>query len=157
MKLEGSHTISAPRSIVWEMLQDPDVLAQATPGAKSMEKVSEDAYKATLDIGIGPVRGTFDGRVHISDKQEPEAMTLNVEGQGGPGGIKAVGRLRLEDKGDKTVIHWEGEPQISGRLAAVGARLVGGVAKKMAGQFFDSVDKQARSYQANATETKTTA
>ena len=148
MKLEGSHTISAPRSVVWEMLQDPDVLAKATPGAKSMEKEREDAYKATLDIGIGPVRGTFDGHVRISDKTEPEAMTLNVEGQGGPGGIKAVGRLRLEDKGDKTIIHWAGEPQISGRLAAVGARLVGGVAKKMAGQFFDSVDKQAQTYKA---------
>ena len=156
MKLEGSHTISAPRSVVWEMLQDPDVLAQATPGAKSMEKEGEDAYKATLDIGIGPVRGTFDGRVHISDKDEPEAMTLNVQGQGGPGGIKAVGRLRLEDKGDQTVIHWAGEPQISGRLAAVGARLVGGVAKKMAGQFFDSIDKQAQGYQATKAA-KTTA
>lgn len=146
MKLEGSHTISAPRHVVWEMLQDPDVLAKATPGVKHMEKVCEDSYKATLDLGIGPVRGTFDGHVQLSDKSAPEAMTLNVEGRGGPGGVKAKGRLRLEDKGDTTVIHWEGEPQISGRLAAVGSRLVGGVAKKMAGQFFDSVDKQAQNY-----------
>ena len=148
MKLNGSHTISAPREIVWKMLQDPDVLAKATPGVQSMEQEREDNYKATLELGIGPVKGTFDGHVEISDKTEPETMTLNVEGQGGPGGVKAVGVLRLEEQGDKTVIHWEGEPQMSGRIAAVGGRLVGGVAKKMAGQFFSSVDEQSKSYQA---------
>ena len=146
MKLSGSHTIAAPRDKVWKMLQDPDVLAKATPGVKALEQEQEDNYRATLELGIGPVRGTFEGHVAIADKNEPEAMTLNVEGQGGPGGVKALGRLRLEDQGDKTVIHWEGEPQMSGRIAAVGGRLVGGVAKKMAGQFFSSVDEQAQTY-----------
>ena len=148
MKLQGSHTIAAPREQVWKMLQDPDVLAKATPGVKSMAQESEDLYKATLELGIGPVKGTFEGHVEISAKQEPEAMTLNVEGQGGPGGVKAQGRLRLEEQDGKTVIHWEGEPRMSGRIAAVGGRLVGGVAKKMAGQFFESVNAQAASYQA---------
>ena len=148
MKLEGSHTISAPRQTVWQMLQDPNVLAKATPGVQSMKQESEDFYRATLKLGIGPVKGTFDGHVKITDKNEPEAMTLNVEGQGGPGGVKAEGRLRLEEQGDQTVIHWEGEPQMSGRIAAVGGRLVGGVAKKMAGQFFESIDKQSDTYQA---------
>ena len=147
MKLTGSHTISASREKVWQMLPDPDVLAKATPGVQSMEQEREDSYKATLELGIGPVRGTFDGHVEIADKQEPETMTLNVEGQGGPGGVKAQGKLRLEEQGDATVIHWEGEPQMSGRIAAVGARLVGGVAKKMAGEFFSSVDEQSKTYQ----------
>ena len=148
MKLTGSHTINAPRDKVFTMLQDPKVLANATPGVKSMTQEKEDVYNASLELGVGPVRGTFDGHVEITEKNAPETMTLSVDGQGGPGGVRAIGKLRLEDKGDTTVIHWEGEPQMSGRIAAVGGRLVGGVAKKLAGQFFDSVDKQAASYNA---------
>lgn len=148
MKLTGSHTINAPRDKVFAMLQDPNVLANATPGVKSMTQEREDVYNASLELGIGPVRGVFDGHVEITEKNAPETMTLSVDGQGGPGGVRAIGKLRLEDKGDTTVIHWEGEPQMSGRIAAVGGRLVGGVAKKLAGQFFDSVDKQSRTYNA---------
>ena len=66
----------------------------------------------------------------------------------GRAGVKAIGVLRLEEAPNGTVVHYEGEPQISGRLASVGARLVGGVAKKLAGQFFESVDKQAQGYEA---------
>lgn len=148
MRLTGSHTINAPRSKVFVMLQDPAVLANATPGVKTIERESEDNYKASLELGIGPVRGKFDGNIEVVEKNEPETMTLAVQGEGGPGGVKAVGKLRLEDKGDKTIIHWEGEPQMSGRIAAVGGRLVGGVAKKLAGEFFSSVDKQAATYNA---------
>ncbi len=147
MKLNGSHTINAPREKVFAMLQDPEVLAKATPGVEGMAKERDDYYKASLSLGIGPVKGTFAGSVEITEKNAPESMTLAVEGQGGPGGVKALGRLKLEDQGDKTVIHWEGEPQISGRIAAVGTRLVGGVAKKLAGQFFDSISEQAQSYE----------
>lgn len=148
MKLNGSHTIEAARDKVFRMLQDKNVLAKATPGVKSMEQERDDYFKASISLSIGPVKGNFDGAVEIIEKKAPETMTLAVEGQGGPGGVKAVGRLRLEDQGDKTVIHWEGEPQISGRIAAVGARLVGGVAKKLAGQFFESISEQAKSYDA---------
>jgi len=148
MKIEGSHSLAVPRERVWRMLQDPDVLAKATPGVKKLEKIGEDRYKATLELGIGPVKGTFEGILQITEKQEPEMMTLAVDGQGGPGGVKAQGRLRLEEQDGKTVIHYEGEPQISGKLAAVGARLLSGVAKKMAGQFFGGVEEQASTYQA---------
>ena len=147
LKLTGSHTINAPRSQVFVMLQDPAVLAKATPGVKTIERESEDTYKASLELGIGPVRGKFDGHIQVVERSEPETMTLAVQGEGGPGGVKAVGKLRLEEKAGKTIIHWEGEPQMSGRIAAVGGRLVGGVAKKLAGEFFSSVDKQAATYQ----------
>ncbi len=147
MKLNGSHTINAPRAKVFTMLQDQNVLAKATPGVQSMTKEKEDFYKASLKLGIGPIKGIFEGTVEITEKEDPEAMTLAVEGQGGPGGVKAIGRLKLEDQGDTTIIHWEGSPQISGRMASVGARLVGGVAKKLAGEFFDSIAEQAQSYE----------
>lgn len=144
MKLEGSHTISAPRDKVWHLILDPKVLAVCTPGVKSMEAEGEDNYKATLELGIGPVRGQFAGKVQVTEKNYPDTMTLSVDGSGGPGGLKAVGKLRLEDKGDTTIVHYEGEPQISGRLAAVGTRLVGGIAKQLAGQFFDKLNLEAQ-------------
>jgi uncharacterized protein len=147
MKIEGSHTLAVPRAQVWRMLQDPAVLAKATPGVKKMEKAGEDRYKATLELGIGPVKGSFEGHLTITEKQEPEVMTLAIEGQGGPGGVRAQGRLRLEEQGNQTIIHYEGVPQISGKLAAVGMRLLSGVAKKMAGDFFSGIEKEASTYQ----------
>ena len=150
MKVTGSHIVKAPRERVWHMLQDPEVLSQATPGVKEMEREREDFYRAVLELGIGPVKGTFSGHVEVTDKREPDLLTLSVDGSGGPGGVKAIGVLRLEEDPNGTVVHYEGEPQISGRLASVGVRLVGGVAKKLAGQFFESVDKQAQGYETSA-------
>jgi uncharacterized protein len=145
MRLEGSHTIAAPRDKVWRMLHDPEVLARCAPGVKSLAADGENRYRATLELGIGPVRGTFQGHLAITEQQEPEAMTLSVEGSGGPGGVKGQGRLRLVEEGHQTVVHYEGEPRLSGRLAGVGSRLVGGVAKKLAGQFFDNLEREAKS------------
>jgi hypothetical protein len=144
MKLEGSHVINAPRDKVWNLILDPNVLSKCTPGVKSMEADGEDKYKATLELGIGPVRGQFAGNVKVTEKSYPDTMTLSVEGAGGPGGMKAVGKLKLTEDDGKTTISYEGEPQLSGRIAAVGMRLVGGVAKQMAGQFFDKLNQEAQ-------------
>jgi uncharacterized protein len=144
MKLEGSHIIDAPRDKVWHLLLDPKVLALCTPGVKSMEAAGEDKYKAILELGIGPVRGQFAGNIKVTEKSYPDAMTLSVDGSGGPGGMKAIGRLKLTEDAGKTTISYEGEPQLSGRIAAVGMRLVSGVAKQMAGQFFDKLNQEAQ-------------
>ncbi|MCY4353431.1 MAG: carbon monoxide dehydrogenase subunit G [Truepera sp.] len=143
MKVTGTHTIAAPRARVWELLNDPDVLARTTPGIVEMVAEREGRYRATLELGIGPVKGRFQGHLEVTEQEEPEAMTLSVEGQGGPGGVKAAGRLQLKEEGDTTIIHYEGEPQLTGRLASVGARLLTGVAKKMAGQFFSRLEQEA--------------
>ncbi len=143
MKVAGTHTIAASRARVWELLNDPEVLARATPGVTEMTAEGDGLYRATLELGIGPVQGRFEGHLEVTEKVEPEAMTLSVDGQGGLGGVRAVGRLELEEEGDTTIIHYEGEPQISGRLASVGARLLSGVAKKMAGQFFTRLEQEA--------------
>lgn len=143
MKIEGRHEITAPRERVWQLLNDPEVLARCTPGVTSMVPDGEDRYRASLKLGIGPVRGTFEGHLEMSDRREPEAMVLDVAGSGGPGGVRARGEITLEDRGDTTVIHYLGEPQLTGRLAAVGARLLSGVAKKMAAQFFERLEREA--------------
>lgn len=143
MKVAGSHVIAAPRERVWQLLNDPDVLARCTPGVTSMVADGADRYLATLKLGVGPVRGTFEGHLEVSEKHEPETMVLDVAGSGAPGGVRARGEITLEANGDTTVVHYVGEPQLSGRLASVGARLLSGVAKKMAGQFFSQLEKEA--------------
>ncbi len=143
MKVEGTHRIPAPRERVWQLLNDPAVLARCTPGVTRLEAADNDTYHATLTLGIGPVRGTFEGQLRITDKTFPEQMTLEVEGSGAPGGVRAVGTLVLSHDGDATVIDYQGEPLISGRLAAVGARLLTGVARKFAGEFFANLAREA--------------
>lgn len=152
MKIEGSHALSVPREKVWRMLQDPGVLAEVTPGVQRLERIGPDRYQASLKLGIGPIRGTFDGHLEIRDKAEPESMTLLVEGSGGPGGVRAQGLLTLEAQGERTIIHYQGDPQISGRMAAVGGRLISGVAKKLVGQFFTDLERAAASYPSEADE-----
>ena len=96
MKVEGTYTLPAPRQRVWELLNDPAVLARATPGVKRLDPLGGDTFKATIELGVGPVKGTYDGKVSIADKVAPERMTLKVEGGGKPGTIRATGELRLE-------------------------------------------------------------
>jgi carbon monoxide dehydrogenase subunit G len=142
MKVDGSHLIAAPRARVWQLLNDPEVLARCIPGADRLIPDGDDSYRATLKIGIGPVRGRFEGQLTISEKNEPEAMTLDVSGRGGPGGVRARGEIALEEQGDGTLIHYQGVPQLSGRLASVGARLLSGVAKRLAGEFFEHLERE---------------
>jgi len=142
MKVEGTYTLPAPRQKVWDMLNDPAVLAKTTPGVKKLEPLGEDRYKATIELGVGPVKGTYDGQVSITDKQPPERMRLNVEGGGRPGTIKATGELRLEEQGGSTLITYSGDAQVTGLVASVGHRLIGGVAKQMAADFFKALQRE---------------
>lgn len=142
MKVEGTYTLPAPRQRVWEMLNDPAVLARTTPGVKTLEPLGDDRYKATIEVGVGPVKGTYDGQVSITDKQPPERMTLRIEGGGRPGTIKATGELRFEEQDGKTLVAYSGDAQVTGLIASVGHRLIGGVAKQMTGEFFKAVEKE---------------
>jgi carbon monoxide dehydrogenase subunit G len=145
MKVEGTYTFAAAREKVWALLNDPGVLARVTPGVKTLDPQGGDTYKATIELGVGPVKGTYDGKVSITDKTPPERMTLRVEGGGRPGTIRATGELRLEEQDGKTVVSYTGDAQIAGLIASVGHRLIGGVARQMAGEFFKGVEKELQS------------
>lgn len=143
MKVEGSHTFAAPRERVWNALNDPAVLARVTPGVKKLEPQGQDTYKATIELAVGPVKGAYDGKVSITDKTAPERMTLRVEGGGKPGTIRATGELRLEEEEEgRTVVSYVGDAQVTGIVASVGHRLIGGVAKQMAGEFFKGLERE---------------
>ncbi|HEV8340158.1 MAG TPA: carbon monoxide dehydrogenase subunit G [bacterium] len=142
MKVEGEHTVAAPRERVWTLLNDPGVLQRATPGCKELHPLGDDTYRAVLELAVGPVKGTFEGKVQIAEKTPPERLTIVVEGSGRPGTVRARGDLRLEERGQITVVHYTGDAQVTGVLMSVGHRLFGGVAKQLAGQFFSALARE---------------
>lgn len=142
MKVEGQHVVDAPRERVWELLNDPQVLQRATPGVKELHPLGPDTYRAVMELQVGPVKGTFDGKISITNKVPPERLTMTVEGSGRPGSVRATGELKLEPQDGRTLVRYSGDVQATGVLMSVGHRLFGGVTRQMAGQFFTSLQRE---------------
>jgi carbon monoxide dehydrogenase subunit G len=143
MELAGEHTFNAPRERVWNLLLDPAVLKASLPGCEKLEEVGPDEYAATMKIGVAMIKGTFTGKVKITDKQEPERYSMSVEGSGPQGQVSGVGTLELIEQGDKTLVRYKGDANVRGTLARVGARVVQPAAKMIVGQFFERMESQA--------------
>jgi len=136
MKIDGSHDVPAPRQKVWEAFLDPEVLRQAIPGCEKLEAIGNDEYKATMKVGVGAVKGTFEGKVSILDKQPPDSYRLAVEGTGGPGFVRGNTLITLSDIPGGTRVTYAADVQVGGLIAGVGQRMLGGVSKMMADKFF---------------------
>jgi len=142
MKIAGEYVFNGPREEVWELVRDPDVLATALPGTQSLNQVSENEYEGEMHVRVGPVAGVFSGRIVASDEVPPESYTLTVEGKGAPGFAKGTGHVQLVDQGDgTTLIKYEGEVQIGGRIASVGQRLMDSASKSMIRQGLETLNK----------------
>ena len=143
MELTGEHTFKAPRERVWQFLLDPEVLGQCLPGAEKLEQIGPDEYNATMRIGIAMIKGTFTGKVKISDKVEPSSYTMYVEGSGPQGQVSGTGRLELHDEGETTRVTYRGDANVRGTIARVGARMIQPAARTIVGQFFGCLEKKA--------------
>jgi len=142
MKLEGEYTFSGPREKVWEIIRDPDILATALPVTKKLELVGENEYEGEMQVRIGPVAGTFGGKLTVSNEVEPESLTLTVEGKGKVGFLKGSGDVVLSAQGEnETLMKYSGEVQIGGRVASVGQRLFDTVSKSMIKQGLDKLNE----------------
>ncbi len=141
MKIEGSHDIPAPRQKVWDAFLDPEMLRKAIPGCEKLEAVADDEYKATMKVGIAAVKGTFEGKVRLADKKPPDSYVLQVEGSGGPGFVRGQTVITLTDIDGGTRVSYNADVQIGGLIAGVGQRLLGGVSKMMADQFFTKMSE----------------
>jgi carbon monoxide dehydrogenase subunit G len=142
VKIAGEYVFNGPREEVWELVRDPEVLATALPGTQSLTPVSENEYEGKMHVRVGPVAGTFSGRVVASDEVPPESYTLMVEGKGAPGFAKGTGHVQLIDQGDgTTLMKYEGEMQIGGRIASVGQRLMDSASKSMIRQGLEALNK----------------
>ena len=145
MELTGDHTFAAPRERVWQFLLDPETLRQCLPGCEKLEAVGPDEYEATMKIGVAAIRGTYQGRVKISDKQEPASYRMLVEGKGSAGQVSGEGRLELSEEGGQTRVQYSGTANVRGTLARVGARVMQPAAKMVVGQFFNCLASKASS------------
>ena len=137
MKLEGSYEVPVPRERVYAAFLDPEVLRQAIPGCEKLEAIGNGEYKATMKIGVAAVKGTFEGKVRLLDKKAPDSYRLAAEGSGGPGFVRADTLITLSDAEGGTRVSYSADVQIGGLIAGVGQRMLGGVSKMMADQFFN--------------------
>jgi len=133
----GQYLIPAPRQTVWEALNDPEVLKACLSGCEEMNKVSDDTFEATVTAKLGAVRARLKGRVVLSEIDPPNGYTISGSGQGGAVGFaKGGARVALADAEGGTLLTYEAQADLGGKLAAVGSRVIQGVAKKMADDFF---------------------
>jgi carbon monoxide dehydrogenase subunit G len=139
MQMTGEQRIAASRQQVWEALNDPDVLRQCIPGCQSLEKEADDRLKATVEIKIGPIGARFNGAVTLSDLDPPNGYTIVGEGQGGTVGFaKGGAKVRLTDmEGGATLLAYDVDAQVGGRLAQLGGPIIDATAKQLAGKFFE--------------------
>jgi len=140
MEMKGEYKIPASREKVWDALNDPDVLRDCIPGAKSLEKVSDTEMKATVEAKVGPVKASFTGQVTLSNIDPPNGYTISGESKGGVAGFAKGGAdvALAEDGPESTILTYVAKAQVGGKLAQIGGRLVDATAKQMADQFFSA-------------------
>jgi carbon monoxide dehydrogenase subunit G len=141
MEISGEHRFSAPRARVWQLLLDPRILQQCLPGAEDLVEVGPEEYEARMKIGIAAIRGTYQGRVKIVDKDEPNSYRMVVEGKGPAGQISGDAMMALaDDDAGGTRVTWTGNANVRGTLARVGGRVMQPAAKMIVGQFFSCLE-----------------
>jgi carbon monoxide dehydrogenase subunit G len=138
MTMKGEVALPADRATVWAKLNDPEVLKQCIPGCQELEKTSESAFKAIAKIKVGPVSATFKGNVELSDIDPPNGYTISGQGEGGVAGFaKGGAKVALTDGAEGgTLLTYDVEANVGGKIAQLGGRLIDGVAKKNADAFF---------------------
>ena len=140
MKLSGEHHIPASQQTVWEALNDAETLKACLPGCEMLDKISDTEMTAKITTKIGPVKATFTGTVTLSDLDPPNGYTLSGEGQGGAAGFASgSASVSLTEQDGGTLLSYEVEARVGGKLAQIGSRLIDSVSKKLAGQFFGAL------------------
>jgi uncharacterized protein len=143
VNLDGSAVLHADPDRVWSVITDPAVLARTIPGCESLERVEDDEYKMNVSVGVGAIRGTYAGEVKLSDQQRPSSYVMHASGAGAPGNARATVTINLEPAdGRTTTLTYSADAVIGGPVAGVGQRMITGVAKRMAGQFFKAIDDE---------------
>lgn len=137
MEQTGEYEIAASRELVWEGLNDPQVLAACIPGCQSMERTSDHAFTARVKARIGPVSATFDAALELQDLNPPASYTIVGGVKGGAAGFgKGQAQVQLAEAGPNTLLSYQVSASVGGKLAQIGSRLVDGAARKMADDFF---------------------
>lgn len=145
MEISGQHRFAAPKERVWALLLDPAVLQQCLPGAEDFQELGPEEYETRLKVGVAAIRGTYQGKVKIHSKDEPNSYKMAVEGKGPAGQISGEAVMELVADGDGTIVNWSGNANVRGTLARVGGRVMQPAAKMIVGQFFNCLEGKANS------------
>lgn len=140
VKVSGSATLNASRDDVWKALNDPAVLVRTIPGCLQLEEVGPDSYRMTITAGVASIKGTYQGDVALTDQQKPGSFTLRASGAGAPGTVSADVKVSLAETDGVTRLDYDADAVVGGMIGGVGQRVLSGVAKKTAGEFFQAVE-----------------
>jgi carbon monoxide dehydrogenase subunit G len=137
MEITGEQLIAKPQQQTWDAICDPDVLKQCIPGCESIDRVTDTVFDLLMSAKVGPVSAKFKGRITLANVDAPNAYTLIFEGQGGVAGFaKGSADVKLAPEGEATRLAYTAQANVGGKIAQVGSRLIDGVARKMADNFF---------------------
>jgi len=143
MKLAGDYLFEASVPEVWSALFDPIVLAAVLPGCEKLELV-DGQYAGELKVKVGPIQGTFSGKVELKDKVEPTRYTMVVDGRGAPGFVKATASVSLDAEGSSTRIRYDADAQVGGKIASVGQRLIEASARAIVAQSLEGLHENIK-------------
>jgi len=153
MKVTGTALLESPPDQVWEALNDPAVLVRTIPGCQRLEAVGVDEYRVTVSAGVAAIKGVYDGEVRLSDQRPPDGFVLKARGAGTPGTVDATVAVSLAaDEENRTKLTYDADAVVGGMLGGVGQRMLTAVTKRMANEFFSSVDSALRYPTAAAVE-----
>ena len=137
MEMTGQQVVPLPQAQTWESLNDTAVLKECIPGCEALEQIAENQYKLSIKSKIGPVSARFTGIMTLQDVEAPRAYTMVFEGQGGVAGFaKGQAAVSLSEEGEGTLLSYSVKATVGGKIAQLGARLIDGVARKLAEDFF---------------------
>lgn len=142
MRIEGRERIALPRDVVWRRLNDPEVLRACTPGLERLEESSPDRFEGSLRVQVPALTGRFDGTLEVVERREPERLRLRLAGKGGPGFVDGEATLHLSESEGGTEVRYEADLQVGGQVARLGQRMVSGITREMAGQFFETFQRR---------------
>ena len=140
MKIEGRYQFKSGRNDVWKALQDPQTLAVTLPGVRQLEVIGPDRYAVVADVGVGSVKGVYEGTFGLEDKKDFEYCLLRGSAQGSAGSAEVEVKTRLEDSAGGTLLQYEADARVTGPIAGVGQRMIGAASKRMANEFFGGLD-----------------
>lgn len=140
MKITGEHDFTAARDAVWNGLHDPQVLAATMPGAHRLDPTGANEYVITVSVGVGSVKGTYDGVFAVTDTAAGEACTVRATASGRPGSVETVAQMQLSDGDGGAHMVYEAEATVTGPLAGVGQRLMAAAARRTTEQFLSALD-----------------
>ena len=161
MDMKGEYRIAASREKVWDALNDPEILKQCIAGCEELDKTSDTEFTARVHTRVGPVSAKFTGKVELSEIDPPNGYRISGEGQGGVAGFaKGGAAVKLAEDGGETVLTYEANATVGGKLAQIGSRLIDATARKMADEFFgkfaEAVGEPAEAAEAAEAETPAT-